>query len=193
MVFRVQPPELVRLPWEFMYDTHEDRYVCLEVPLVRQPQVARPMEPLSITPPLRILGMVALPDDQESLAAHAEQQRLHDALADLGRDDLGSLGWVSGQTWRETPVLYMRSLDGHIFDVSGVADGAHHVNCPVDGCPLHGNDRVVAGRSGTYRRLRSVSQAYSRIRVRLWSSICGTRRYRCHQQIPRVVHPRSAP
>ena len=73
MVFSVQPPELTRLPWEFMFDSSEDSYVCLETPLVRHPQVARPKEPLSITPPLRILGMVALPDDQEPLAAHTEQ------------------------------------------------------------------------------------------------------------------------
>ncbi|WP_167444212.1 CHAT domain-containing protein [Streptomyces diastatochromogenes] len=101
MVFRVQPPELARLPWEFMFDSSEDSYVCLETPLVRHPQVARSKEPLSITPPLRILGMIALPDDQESLSAHTEQRRLDEALADLKAEGLVALRWVTGQTWRD--------------------------------------------------------------------------------------------
>ncbi|MBG0853006.1 CHAT domain-containing protein [Streptomyces spinoverrucosus] len=101
MVLRVQPPELARLPWEFLYDTAEDTYVCLEVPLVRHPQVARPVEPLVVTPPLRILGMVARPEDQEPLAVRAEQQRLRDALSDLLAEGRVELGWVGGQTWRD--------------------------------------------------------------------------------------------
>ncbi|WP_208036152.1 CHAT domain-containing protein [Streptomyces cyanogenus] len=101
MVLQVEPPELARLPWEFMYDTDEEMYVCLGVPLVRQPQLARPMEPLGITPPLRVLGMVAVPDDQESLAVHVEQHRLQEALADLEENETVSLHWVRGQTWRE--------------------------------------------------------------------------------------------
>ncbi|WP_218835578.1 CHAT domain-containing protein [Streptomyces sp. SA15] len=101
MVLRVQPPELARLPWEFLYDTAEDAYVCLEVPLVRHPQVARPVEPLRVAPPLRILGMVARPEDQEPLAVQAEQQRLREALADLLAEGRVELGWVGGQTWRD--------------------------------------------------------------------------------------------
>lgn len=101
LVLRVQPPELARLPWEFMYDTGEDGYLGLDLPLVRHPQVARPVAALRVVPPLRILGMVARPDDQEPLAAHAEQQRLREALADLVAEGRVELGWVAGQTWRD--------------------------------------------------------------------------------------------
>ncbi|MGA4837798.1 CHAT domain-containing protein [Streptomyces sp. G45] len=101
LVLRVRPPELARLPWEFMYDTGEDAYLGLEVPLVRHPQVARPVAALRVVPPLRILGMVARPDDLEPLATRAEQRRLHDALADLIAEGRVELGWVTGQTWRD--------------------------------------------------------------------------------------------
>ncbi|WP_326721302.1 CHAT domain-containing protein [Streptomyces sp. NBC_00243] len=101
LVLRVQPPELARLPWEFMYDTAEDCYLGLDLPLVRHLQVARPVAALRVAPPLRILGMVARPDDQEPLAAHTEQQRLREALADLVAEGRVELGWVAGQTWRD--------------------------------------------------------------------------------------------
>ncbi|MGA5508994.1 CHAT domain-containing protein [Streptomyces umbrinus] len=101
LVLRVQAPELARLPWEFLYDTSEGDYLCLEVPLVRHPQVARPVAPLRVMPPLRILGMVTRPEDQEPLAVQAEQQRLREALSDLVAEGRVELDWTEGQTWRD--------------------------------------------------------------------------------------------
>lgn len=101
LVLRMQAPELSRLPWEFLYDSGEDGYVCLDVPLVRHPQVAKPMEPLRVAPPLRILGMVARPEQQETLAVEAERQRLREALAGLVAEGRVELGWVTGQSWRD--------------------------------------------------------------------------------------------
>ncbi|MFE7076384.1 CHAT domain-containing protein, partial [Streptomyces sp. NPDC057620] len=101
LVLRAHAPELARLPWEFLYDASEDGYVCLEMPLVRHPQVARPVAPLRVTPPLRILGMVARPENQEPLAIRAEQQRLSEALADLVAQGRVELGWAAGQSWRD--------------------------------------------------------------------------------------------
>jgi hypothetical protein len=49
--------------------------------------------------PLRILGMVARPGDQHTLGVDEEQRRLHTALADLERDGMVELRWVSGQTY----------------------------------------------------------------------------------------------
>lgn len=125
MVLRVQPPELARLPWEFLYDTAEDAYVCLEVPLVRHPQVARPVEPLRVAPPLRILGMVARPEDQEPLAVQAEQQRLREALADLLAEGRVELGWVGGQTWRDLRDAVRR--DARVAPHGSASRGEWHV------------------------------------------------------------------
>jgi tetratricopeptide (TPR) repeat protein len=101
MVLRVGPPELAGLPWEFLFDTGEGSYLCLTTPLIRHPQVLSPVRPLRVVPPLRILCMIARPDDQEALATHVEQQRLQRALADLEAEDWIELGWVAGQTWRD--------------------------------------------------------------------------------------------
>ncbi|MGH3976638.1 MAG: CHAT domain-containing protein, partial [Pseudonocardiaceae bacterium] len=101
LVLRVRPPELARLPWEFLFDPGRQDYLGLDMPLVRHPQVLAPPQPLRVPAPLRILGMVALPGDQDVLDTGNEQQRLEVALASLQRDGLVELEWVSGQTYRD--------------------------------------------------------------------------------------------
>jgi hypothetical protein len=64
LVLRIRPPELATLPWEFLYDTRRDDYLSLSNPLVRYPEVLEPIRPLAVSPPLRILGMVARPSDR---------------------------------------------------------------------------------------------------------------------------------
>ncbi|MFF1713957.1 CHAT domain-containing protein [Streptomyces sp. NPDC058268] len=118
LVLRVQAPELARLPWEFLYDTSEGDYLCLEVPLVRHPQVARPVAPLRVMPPLRILGMVARPEDQDPLAVRAEQRLLREALSDLVAQGRVELGWTEGQTWRDLREALRR--DARSAPVQGV-------------------------------------------------------------------------
>src|SRR6185437_10387671 len=79
-------------------------YVCLSrgTPLVRYPEVALPMQPLRVTPPLRILGMIASPSGlgTETLDVERERERLGEALKDLEADGLVKLEWLEGQTWR---------------------------------------------------------------------------------------------
>jgi WD40 repeat protein len=99
LVLRVHPPELARLPWEFLYDPGRQDYLGLSLPLVRYPHVLVPRQPLPVAPPLRILGMVARPGDRDTLSVVEEQQRLRTALGGLARDGLVQLTWVTGQTY----------------------------------------------------------------------------------------------
>jgi hypothetical protein len=103
LVLRVRPPELARLPWEFLFDSSEQDYLGLTVPLVRYLQVLAPRAPLRVAAPLRILGMSAHPGDQHALDAGQEQQRLQAALTGLAREGLGlaELRWVAGQTYND--------------------------------------------------------------------------------------------
>ncbi|MGQ0777238.1 MAG: CHAT domain-containing WD40 repeat protein [Pseudonocardiales bacterium] len=99
LVLRVRPPELARLPWEFLFDPGQQDYLGLSMPLVRYPEVLAPRQPLRVALPIRILGMVARPADQHTLEVDEEQRRLHTALAGLKRDGLVELSWVDGQTY----------------------------------------------------------------------------------------------
>ena len=97
LVLRVHPPELARLPWEFLFDPARRDYLGLSLSLVRYPELLAPRQPLRTTGPLRVLGMV-IGADQDSGQAEQERQRLHEALAGLERDGLVELGWVDGST-----------------------------------------------------------------------------------------------
>jgi hypothetical protein len=93
---RIQPPELAALPWEFLYDPRQAEYVCLSrgTPVVRYLELPQPIQPLSVTPPLHILGMVASPRDLPPLDVVREKQRVEEAVKDLrarhGRPDLAA-------------------------------------------------------------------------------------------------------
>ncbi len=99
LVLRVRPPELARLPWEFLFDPGQQDYLGLSMPLVRYPEVLAPRQPLAIALPLRILGMVARPGDQHALEVDEERRRLHTAVEGLTREGLVELSWVAGQTY----------------------------------------------------------------------------------------------
>ncbi len=117
---RILPPELSALPWEFMYDPRQREYVCLArwTPIVRYPESPHPICPLSVTPPLRILGMVASPCDQRLLDVEQEQQRVGQAIRGLQARGLVELEWLAGQTWRHLQQA-MWSGPWHVFHFVG--------------------------------------------------------------------------
>src|SRR6202000_3126501 len=68
--------------------------------------------------PLRILGMVALPDELDSLNADHEERRLQDALAGLEGMGMVQLEWVDGQTWWDLE-HFLDQGPWHIFHFVG--------------------------------------------------------------------------
>ncbi len=82
---RIEAPDLAALPWEFLYDENEGDFICLsnETPIVRYLELDRPPAPIRIEPPLRILGMIASPEDRAQLNVARERQRMSEAIAGL--------------------------------------------------------------------------------------------------------------
>jgi hypothetical protein len=118
---RIRPPELASLPWEYLYDPREAEYVCLSrhTPVVRYLELPRPRRPLAVTPPpLRVLGMIASPTDQEPLDVDLEKQRVERALKDLQAGGLVEVHWLAGQTWRHLQRT-MRRGPWHVFHFIG--------------------------------------------------------------------------
>jgi CHAT domain/WD domain, G-beta repeat len=141
LVLQIGPAELARLPWEFMFDSRAEEYICLSTPLIRYPLVLKPVLPMLVTPPLRILGMVAGPSDQGQLATAEEVARLEGAVTDLVRKELIELHWVNGQTWRD---LQDSMLHGpwHVFHFIG-----HGATDPASG---EGSLALVGDDGSTY-------------------------------------------
>ncbi|RLT32075.1 MAG: CHAT domain-containing protein [Chloroflexi bacterium] len=117
---RVDVPELAALPWEFLHDPRNNDYLSLasDTPLIRYLPVAQSIRPLTVTPPLRILGMVASPRGYDPLNVALEQERMKRALADLQARGLMELTWLEGGSWRALQ-REMRRSDWHIFHFIG--------------------------------------------------------------------------
>ena len=100
---RIHPPELATLPWEFMYDQRQAEYVSLsrDHPIVRYLELPQSVQPLPITPPLNILGLIASPCGLSALDIEHEKQRMEVALKDLRGRGLVNLTWLDGSTWRD--------------------------------------------------------------------------------------------
>ncbi len=116
-------PELSALPWEYLYDPVEGRFVALsaQTPVVRYLEVAQPPRPIKVSPPLRILVMISSPDGLPPIKADAERRNLEDALAapiEQGRVQLDFLpdGTLEGLR----AALYRREY--HIFHFIGHGD-----------------------------------------------------------------------
>jgi hypothetical protein len=117
---RVEPPELARLPWEFLYDPDRGEYLCLSArtPVIRYPDLRQPVELLPLTPPLKILGMVASPINLDPLDVEREKMVVEEATRELRAQGRVELTWLQGQTWRDL-MRTMRRGPWHVFHFIG--------------------------------------------------------------------------
>ena len=107
---RTPVASLAALPWELLHDPRTDDFVCLSnsTPLVRYVEAPQPPRPLTVTRPLRILGMVAGPKDLPALDVAKERARIEEAVSAPGLKGAVTITWVDG----ETPAALSRAM-GH--------------------------------------------------------------------------------
>ncbi|HEX6365454.1 MAG TPA: CHAT domain-containing protein [Agromyces sp.] len=99
IALRLDAPGLAALPWEALFDSESQAYLCLKEPLVRH--VPAPYSPpaLAVTPPLKILGMISSPAGLPPLDVEAERSRLEDALRPHIEGGRVELHWLDDVTW----------------------------------------------------------------------------------------------
>ncbi|MFI6371688.1 CHAT domain-containing protein [Streptomyces sp. NPDC050546] len=121
IVLRLESPELTLLPWEILFDSHADAYVCRHEPMVRHIPAAYTPTPLPVQPPLRILVVVASPRGLPLLDTDAEREHLEEALAEQVSAGRVELVWLTGATWGS---LQTRLMDGpwHVLHFIGHGD-----------------------------------------------------------------------
>ena len=78
-------PELVSLPWEYLYDPTVNRFPVLstETPLMRYLDLPELVQPLAVKPPLSVLVMISSPADYIALDVEREWATLDEALGEL--------------------------------------------------------------------------------------------------------------
>jgi hypothetical protein len=118
---RINAPELASLPWEFLCDRRQPDYLVLSAstPLVRYVEVPRAMRPMTVSPPLRMLGIVASPGDLDELDVARERNRIEEATADLRGLGLLELRWLERGTIRELQQALWGEQKWHIFHFAG--------------------------------------------------------------------------
>jgi hypothetical protein len=118
---RFQAPDLAALPWEFLYDQRRGEYLSLSknTPTIRYLELPQPIPRLKVMPPLRILGMIASPNDLPQLDVEREKQRIERAVQDLKEKGFLDLTWLPGQTWRHLQEAMGRGGPWHIFHFIG--------------------------------------------------------------------------
>ena len=78
-----QAPELSQIPWEYLCEDGRFLSVSERTPIVRYLDLKKAHKPLTLTPPIRILGMVSSPSDVVELDVEEEKSRLNQALERL--------------------------------------------------------------------------------------------------------------
>jgi len=109
--------ELASLPWEYLYreDTREFLNLSRRTPIVRYLEVPRPVEPLPVEGPLRVLVVIASPRDYPPLDLAREQRLIQQALGEHPEVELDFLD-------QATPAALQRRLaqrDYHILHYMG--------------------------------------------------------------------------
>ena len=92
---RIETPDLATLPWEFLFAPLDSDHLGLKVPIVRDLSTREAITPLKVTPPLRILAMVASPKDEPALNVDDERNKITEALRALPSVELT---WLPGRT-----------------------------------------------------------------------------------------------
>jgi outer membrane protein assembly factor BamB len=117
---QIEAPDLIQVPWEFMYDSREHDYVALGrgSPVVRTRDLPQHAPPQPIRLPLRLLGMASSPSDLPQLDVTHERNLLAQSLADLIENGAVSLDWLAGQGWVDIQEAMSRG-PWHIFHFIG--------------------------------------------------------------------------
>lgn len=119
---RILAPELLTVPWEFLYDARSQEFVALSrrTPIMRYLELLLPDPDFAVTPPLRVLGVVAAPTDLPPLDVAREKAALAQALRQPIEQGQVELVWLEQATW---PALQDAMQQGpwHILHYSGHA------------------------------------------------------------------------
>lgn len=113
-------PDLINLPWEFLYDPAAARFLSLsvETPITRRLATQERTVPLASIQPLRVLVMISSPQDHPPLDTDQEWARLQNAAADLEQRGLIQIERMQTATLAELQHR-LREKDYHILHFIG--------------------------------------------------------------------------
>ena len=129
---RILAPELLTVPWEFLFDPRSRAFVALSrhTPVMRYLELLLPDPDFAVTPPLRILGIVSAPTDLAALNVAQEKARVAASLQEVTARGQVELVWLEQATWQalqeamQQGPWHILHYSGHAFFDPRVGEGA---------------------------------------------------------------------
>ena len=112
-------PELMRLPWEFLYRRPRFLSQSTDTPVVRSLDLESARRACEVEPPLRILGVVSSPTGYPELDADDERRKLEQALGPLQREGVVEVQWLARATLAELGRRIAEPDDVHVLHYIG--------------------------------------------------------------------------
>jgi hypothetical protein len=113
-----EAPELMQLPWEYLYDAPNFLSISTWTPVVRYLDLPRARSPLEVEHPLRVLALVSSPTDAVVLDVENEKAKLEGALGRLIERNAVEITWLEAATLRELQRALRRG-PYHVFHFIG--------------------------------------------------------------------------
>jgi hypothetical protein len=112
-------PELMAIPWEFLYERPSFLSQSIYTPLVRSLDLRTVRPPRKVTLPLRVLGLVSSPRGFENLDVAEEREKLERALHALQAAGLVDVRWLEPATLSELERAVAGSDEQHVLHYVG--------------------------------------------------------------------------
>jgi hypothetical protein len=111
-------PELMQIPWEYLYDRPDFLGRSTLTPIVRYLDLSESRRALEIALPLRILGVVASPLDYPHLDVETEKKKVTTALGPMIESGALTIDWLAKPN---LPALgrQLRKAEYHVFHFIG--------------------------------------------------------------------------
>jgi WD40 repeat protein len=164
-------PELMRLPWEFLYSRPKFLSKSKYTTVVRSLDRPTKRRPLKCDFPLKILGMISSPTGLPPLDAKEERERLESTLDRLKSDGLVELEWLEQATLEKLESRFSEPDDIHVLHYIG--HGAYNEDTENGILALENDEGRVDDVSGT--RLGEMLQDKRSLRLVVLNSCEGAR------------------
>lgn len=112
-------PELMDLPWEFLYEKPRFLSQSIYSPVVRSLDLRDVPMPYALSLPLNVLGMISSPNGFTMLDVEQEKAKLIAALEPLCSEGIVTLEWLERGTLKELDEVISRREEIHVFHFIG--------------------------------------------------------------------------
>jgi CHAT domain len=112
-------PELMEIPWEFLYERPSFLSQSIYTPLVRSLDLTTVRAPRKVTLPLRVLGLVSSPRGLGHLDVAEEREKLEHALGPLRASGMVRIEWLEPATLSELERRIADSDEQHVLHYVG--------------------------------------------------------------------------